>query len=54
LVAAVLPLSDGVLADLPAGAAFDRGTVTCDNPPCEEPDAPIERLGAVADALFVP
>lgn len=53
-VAAAVVLEDGPLADLPADDLFERGTVTCDNPPCEDPNASAERLGAVADALLVP
>ena len=51
-VAAIL-LAESPLAGLPAGQVFDRGTVTCDNPPCEDPVAPVERLGEVVDALLV-
>ncbi len=53
-VAAALPLADGPLGDVPANDVFDRGTVTCDTPPCEDRDTPVERLGDVADALLVP
>jgi len=53
-IAAALPLVDTPLGALPASAVFDRGRVTCDNPPCEDPDSPVERLGEVADALLVP
>ena len=52
--AAAVLLADGPLAEVPASVIFDRGTVTCDNPPCEDPDAPVERLGDVTDALLVP
>ena len=51
--AVAIPLAGSPLADLPADAVFDRGTVTCDNPPCEDPNLPRERLGDVADALLV-
>ncbi len=53
-IAAALTLADGPLADLPANDVFDGGNVTCDHPPCEEPNAVVERLGAVADALLIP
>jgi hypothetical protein len=52
--AAAMPLAGSPLADLPADAIFDRGTVTCDNPPCEDPVSPTELLGDVADALQLP
>ena len=53
-VAAAVLLADGSMAGVPANDVFDRGTVTCDNPPCEDAAEPIERLGDVADALLVP
>ena len=53
-VAAAVLLADGPFADVPATEVFDRGTLTCDNPPCEDGAEPIERLGDVADALLVP
>ena len=53
-VAAALIVADGPLADLPAINVLEGGTVTCDHPPCEDPNSPIERLGAVTDSLLVP
>jgi hypothetical protein len=53
-VAVAITLADPRLADLPANAFLDRASVTCVHPPCEEPDAPIERIGQIADALLVP
>lgn len=53
-VAAALLLADGPLADVPADMVFDRGTVTCDTPPCEDPEAAVERLGDITDALLLP
>ena len=53
-VAAALIVADGPLADLPAIAVLEGGTVTCDHPPCDDPNSPIERLGAVTDSLLVP
>lgn len=45
-------LDGGSLSALEAGTVFGGGTVTCDPGPCPS-EAP-ERLGSVADALFVP